>query len=275
MAIQIHPCLWFDGQAREAATFYCSIFKNSTIITDTPMVVIFELNGKKMMGLNGGPRFKMNPSVSMFIHCTSADECKRIWSALSEKAEVLMAMGAYPWSEQYGWLRDQFGFTWQIMKSDTDRMCPALLFTGKQTGKAPEALDFYTGVFPDSGITMKSYYPDDSPFAGNISYSEFHLGHYQLIAMDGPNEHNFTFSEGVSLVINCSTQEEIDHYWDNFTTHGGEESRCGWCKDRFGLSWQVIPDNIGKLMAEPEKAARVMQAVLKMNKMDIETLVNA
>jgi predicted 3-demethylubiquinone-9 3-methyltransferase (glyoxalase superfamily) len=140
MTNQMYPCLWFDGQAKAAAEFYCSVFKNSKITTDTPMVVNFELNGQKFMGLNGGPHFK--------------------------------------------------------------------------------------------------------------------------------------FNEAVSFVVNCENQEEIDYYW-NKLTEGGQESQCGWLKDKFGLSWQIVPSILGKLMTDPEKAPRVMQAFMQMKKFDIEKLVNA
>jgi predicted 3-demethylubiquinone-9 3-methyltransferase (glyoxalase superfamily) len=137
----MYPCLWFDGQARAAAEFYCSIFPNSKIINDSGMVVNFELNGQFFMGLNGGPHFK--------------------------------------------------------------------------------------------------------------------------------------FNEAVSFVIPCADQTEIDHYWNKLTADGGKEGNCGWCKDRFGLSWQVVPTILGQLMSDPENGARVVQAFMKMKKFDIATLKNA
>ena len=275
MKNEIYPCLWFDGQAKAAAEFYCTIFKNSAILVNTPMVVLFELNGKKIMGLNGGPMYKINPAISMFIHCTSLDECDRLWNELSEGATVLMQLDKYPWSERYGWLQDKFGFTWQIMKADDDKMMPSLLFTGNQLGKAQEALDFYTNIFENSAVEVKTYYSEGTPFAGKISYAEFNLNQYPLVAMDGPNEHNFTFSEGVSFVVNCESQKEIDYYWNKFTTDGGKESMCGWCKDKFGVSWQIVPSRMGELIGNPNNGQRAMQAMLKMKKLDISTLENA
>lgn len=138
---KIYTCLWYDGNALAAAEFYCSVFKNSKIITKTPMVVTFELNGRLFMGLNGGPMFK--------------------------------------------------------------------------------------------------------------------------------------FNEAISLVIDCDTQQEIDYYWTQLTADGGEESMCGWLKDKFGMSWQVVPSVLSKLMADPNKGERVMQAVMQMRKFDIEKLLNA
>lgn len=137
---EIALCLWFDGQAKEAAEFYCSVFTNSKITSENPIMVTFELNGRKMMGLNGGPQFK--------------------------------------------------------------------------------------------------------------------------------------FNEAASLVVTCENQEEIDYYWAKLT-EDGEESMCGWLKDKYGLSWQIVPSILGKLLSDPEKGQRVMQAFLKMRKFDIQTLLNA
>lgn len=137
----IYPCLWFDGKAKEAAEFYCSVFKDSRILTDTPMVVQFELNGSRFMGLNGGPHFK--------------------------------------------------------------------------------------------------------------------------------------FNEAVSLVVNCENQEEIDYYWEKLTGEGGQESMCGWLKDKYGLSWQIVPSNMGKLMTDPARAQRVMPVLMQMKKLDIRKLEEA
>jgi predicted 3-demethylubiquinone-9 3-methyltransferase (glyoxalase superfamily) len=137
----VYPCLWFDGNAKAAAEFYCSVFKNSSITQDTPLVVTFDLNGRKLMGLNGGPQF--------------------------------------------------------------------------------------------------------------------------------------TFSEAVSFVVECDNQADIDYYWNKLTTDGGQESMCGWVKDKFGVSWQIVPSMMGELMADPEKGQRVMQAMMKMRKLDIEKLKNA
>ncbi|MEO7175117.1 MAG: VOC family protein [Saprospiraceae bacterium] len=136
----IYPCLWYNNQAKEAAAFYCSVFKNSKITSENPIVVNFELDGKKFMGLNGGPEFK--------------------------------------------------------------------------------------------------------------------------------------FTEATSFVVECETQDEIDFYWDKLTA-GGSESQCGWLKDRFGMSWQIVPSILGELMSDPEKAKRVMEVVMKSIKFDIEELKNA
>ena len=112
MTHQIYPCLWFDGQAKAAAEFYCSVFKNSKILSDSPMVVTFELNGTKFMGLNGGPQFKFNEAVSFIINCKDQDEIDRYWSELS----------AVPEAEQCGWCKDKYGLSWQVVPEGMEDM---------------------------------------------------------------------------------------------------------------------------------------------------------
>lgn len=274
MINQIYPCLWFDGQAKEAAEFYCGIFKNSKITADTPMVVNFELNGKKFMGLNGGPMFKINPSVSFFVNCKTEADTNEIYDKLSAGGSVLMPIGKYDWSERYGWITDKYGATWQIMLGDTEKITSSLLFTNKQCGRAEEAMKFYATIFKNSSINRVEYYPEGNADAGKVMYAEFNLNKHNLIAMDGPGNHAFNFNEAVSFVVNCETQEEIDYYW-NKLTEGGNESQCGWLKDKFGLSWQIVPAILGKLMTDSEKAQKIMQVVMQTTKFDIEKLINA
>lgn len=281
MQNNIYPSLWFDGNAKEAAEFYCSIFPDSKITADTAMVVNWRLWGKKFMGLNGGPMFKINPSISLFVNCKTVEQTDEIYNGLAAGGEPLMAIGKYDWSERYGWIKDKYGLTWQVMLSAEEKICPALLFTSDKFGKAQEAMKFYTTVFSAgpggdiSSIDNLQLYPDGSPFAGKVLFSESKLNNYNLIAMDGPGEHAFAFNEAVSFVVECKNQEEIDNYWNKLLEDGGKESRCGWLKDRFGLSWQIIPTNMGKLMTDPEKGQRAMQAMMKMEKIDIAALENA
>lgn len=141
MKDKIYPCLWFNGQAQAAAAFYCSVFKNASITSDQQMVVAFELDGRKFIGLNAGPQF--------------------------------------------------------------------------------------------------------------------------------------TFNEAVSFVVECETQEEIDDYWEKLTADGGQESQCGWLKDKFGVSWQIVPTILPRLLSDPERAPRVVAAFMKMKKFDIQALENA
>lgn len=275
----IYPCLWFDGTAKQAAGFYCSVFKNSTITVDTPLVVQFDLLGKKIMGLNGGPQFKINPSISLFVLLGSVDETNTAWDKLADGGKVLMPIDKYPWSERYGWLQDKFGMTWQISvvnkAGDPPTVTPSMLFTNSQFGRAEEAVKLYSGIFQDSSTSVMIHYPEGDPNAGKVMFSEFKLNGYNLIAMDGPGDHQYTFNEGVSLVVPCNNQEEIDHYWNSLIANGGAESMCGWLRDPFGVSWQIIPADIGMWASDPENGQKVMQELLKMKKLDISVLKKA
>ena len=138
--------------------------------------------------------------------------------------------------------------------------------------QAEEAAQFYTSVFPNSRITSVSYYPEGGPGpAGSVLTVDFELDGQRYTALNGGPE--FTFTEAVSLSIDCQTQEEVDAYWEKLTD-GGQESRCGWLKDRFGLSWQVVPAGMEELMTDPdpERAARAMQAMMGMTKIDLAAM---
>ncbi|MDB5191574.1 MAG: hypothetical protein JWQ96_1137 [Segetibacter sp.] len=275
----IFPCLWFDGNAKEAANFYCTVFSNSKMTTDTPMVVQFEIEGKKVMGLNGGPMFTINPSISLFVHCATNEEIETIYTKLFEGGKAMMLLGAYPWSEKYAWVVDKFGMTWRLILGQLpeggQKIISSFLFVGEQYGKAHDAIKHYTSIFPASTIyNVETYKAGEGQPEGTLKFGHFALNNEIFAAMDGPGQHDFKFSEGVSLTVECDTQEEIDNYWTKLT-EGGEESRCGWLKDRFGVSWQIVPKVLGSLMAEPAKAQRVMVEVMKMKKLDIETLANA
>ncbi|MBA4276163.1 VOC family protein [Flavobacterium sp.] len=274
-----YPCLWFDGNAKATADFYCSIFNHSKINDDTPMVVRFEIEGRLMMGLNGGPMFKINPSISLFVTCETNEEIETIWNKLIEGGSAMMPLDEYPWSKKYGWLVDKFGMTWQLMlgelSSEQQKIMPCFLFVGDQYGRAEEAIKMYTSIFPNSEIGRLEIYEAGEPQTeGKLKFGDFKLQNEIFIAMDGFGGHEFQFNEGVSLVVECDTQEEIDAYWSKLT-EGGSESQCGWLKDRFGVSWQIVPTVLSKLMSDPEKAPRVIQAFLKMKKMDIDTLLKA
>jgi len=275
MTTPVYPCIWFDNQAKDAAALYCSLFKNSKIISETPTVVIFELNGKKIMALNGGPMYQITPSISLFAYCETLEETNCIWDVLFEDGDAFIPIGSYPWSERYGWLKDKFGMTWQIsitgQKNGDLRILPSMLFVGNRFGRAAEAIRFYSGIFKKASTNVMVNYPENDPNAGKTLYSEFSLNGEELIAMDGPGEHNYTFTEGVSLVIECENQEEIDYYWNKLTA-GGEESMCGWLKDKFGVSWQVFPKILNWLISDPEKAPKVFESFQNMRKFEIDKL---
>ena len=141
--------------------------------------------------------------------------------------------------------------------------------------EAEEAANFYVSVFPNSTIGAVARYGEAGPGeAGSVMTVEFELNGLRFVALNGSPE--FKFTEAVSFVINCETQEEVDDYWAKLS-EGGEEGPCGWLKDRYGLSWQVVPKVLVELLKDPDpaKAQRVMGAMLQMGKIEIEPLRRA
>jgi predicted 3-demethylubiquinone-9 3-methyltransferase (glyoxalase superfamily) len=276
MSNKIYPCLWFDGQAKAAAEFYSNIFANSKLLSDSGMVVMFEVMGKKIMGLNGGPMFQLNPSISFMVHLDSVEAINKAWEQLSEGGTALMAIDKYPWAERYGWIKDKFGMTWQLMLADMIDLAPSMLFANQQYGRGLEAMELYQTIFPQSATDVKELYgPGAAQAEGKLMFGRFRIQDYSIVAMDGPGDHQFQFNEAFSYVVQCDTQEEIDHYWNSLIANGGKESRCGWLADPFGVSWQIIPSSLSKLMSNPVTAGKVMQEILKMNKLDLATLEKA
>lgn len=273
----IHPCLWFNGNGKEAAAFYCSLFPDSAITVDTPMVVNFEVSGEKFMALNGGPQFQFNPSVSFSVVCETDEEINGLYAQLADGGKVMMPLDKYDWSERYAFIQDRFGVAWQLIKgkySDVNqKISPCFLFVGNSFGKAEASVKFYTATFPSSAIEGILLHPKDAgPMANTVQHAQFTLDGKVFMAMDGYGEHAFAFNEAVSFVVECDIQDEIDFFWNTLTADGGEESMCGWLKDKFGVSWQIIPKKLGTLMSDGERSSRVMQALLKMKKLDIAAL---
>ena len=279
MKNSIYPCLWFDGTARDAAAFYASMFPDARPLGGSPPAAMVQVANMKLMLLDGGPQYKVNPAISFFYNCGSDAEIDALWNALSKGGNVMMPLDAYPFAKRYGWVADTFGVSWQLILpsgSARQKVFPSLMFTQDHCGQAEEAMRFYTSVFRDSSIGNISRYgagqaPDKE---GTVNYGEFSLGGQWFTAMDSAQAHQFSFSEGNSLVIPCENQREIDCFWDRLT-EGGSEGQCGWLKDRFGVSWQVVPSVLQNLMADPARAPRVVEAFLKMKKFDIAALLNA
>ena len=287
---KITPFLWFGGNAEEAVNFYLTVFDNtkrkgetrytkeSAAASGNPegsiMTAEFEIEGLTFTALNGGAHFKINPSVSFFVNCETEAEVDRLWHKLSEGGKALMPLDKYDYSDKYGWTEDKYGVSWQIILSKPDggwrpKIIPSLLFTNEKSGKTKEAIDFYVSLFDNSKIGLVA--PNDKPGAeGTTAFADFMLENQWFAAMDSPMEHDFGFNEAVSFVVHCENQEEIDYYWNKLSTVP-EAEQCGWLKDQFGISWQIVPKNIAELMRSKE----AVNALMKMKKLDIEQLKNA
>ena len=288
----ITPHLWYDTQAREAADFYCSLFPESeitsvTTIHDTPSgdcdVVDFRLHGQPFMAISAGPMFKFNPSVSFIVNFDpsreddAAGRLDRTWAALMDGGQALMPLDEYPFAKRYGWVQDRYGLSWQLMLSDPagdprPAIVPALMFTGDVAGKAEEAGVFYRSVFDGSQAGQLVRWPEDSDHdrPGTVMFSDFRLDKTWFAAMDSAYPHGFGFNEAISFMVTCRDQAELDRYWAQLSSVP-EAEQCGWCKDRFGLSWQVTPKILGELMSSGDQQVvdRVVQTFLPMKKLDV------
>jgi len=294
----IIPHLWFDTEAKEAAEFYCSVFpdsgiKSTVILGNTPSgdtdLVSFDVWGHPFMAISAGPYFKLNPSISFIVNFDPSREenargmLDEAWNKLSEGGAALMPLDKYPFSERYGWVKDKYGVTWQLMLTNPDgeprpTIVPSLMFVGDNCGKAEEAREFYLSVFRNAkpGSVFR-YGPGLEPDReGTVMFTDFLLENTWFAAMDSAQDHQFNFNEAISLLVNCETQEEIDYYWDKLSIDPAAE-QCGWLKDRYGISWQISPAAMDEMMTEgtPEQLQRVTQAFLKMKKFNLAELQRA
>ena len=280
MKKQITPCLWFNNQAKEAAELYCTAFADAKISSQSPIVTEISISGQQFILLDGGPMYRPNPSISFYCRCETDQEVERLWNAFSKEGTVMMALDRYPWSEKYGWVTDKYGVSWQIGLTKAgeigQKIVPCLMFTGKEYGRADEALAHYAEIFKHTEIErIVRYSANEAPdVEGKVKWAAMAIDGQEFAFMESAAPHDFAFSEGVSFTVYCETQEEIDCYWEKFTKDG-EESRCGWLKDKFGVSWQIIPSMLGKIMSDPNKAGKAAQAFMAMRKLNIEQIVKA
>jgi len=285
---KITPHLWFDKEAKEAAKFYVSIFKESkikdkTTIYNTPSgttdIVTLKLLGLEFTFISAGPLFKFNPSVSFLVACKTKGEVETLWKKLSKGGTILMELGEYPFSEKYGWVKDKYGLSWQVMSfSDQEikqRITPTLMFVGDICGKAEEAINLYASVFHNAkvGDILRYEKGEEPDKEGTIKHAAFTLEGQEFAAMDSARMHNFNFNEAISLIVHCNTQDEIDYYWGKLSAIP-EAEQCGWLKDKYGFSWQIVPTIMEEMFKDKDKKklTRVTEAFLKMKKFDIEKL---
>lgn len=288
---KIIPHLWYDREAKEAALFYAGLFEQSRllstrIIENTPSgdaeVVDFELAGQHFTAISAGPYFKFNPSISLMVACGSVEEVNAKWKALSSGGAELMPLGEYPFSKWYGWVQDRYGLSWQLMLSDSgqtvQKITPNLLFSSDSNGKAEDAVKYYTEVFENSEMGLVSRYgPGEAASSkAKVNYAAFKLGGMDFSAMDNAFDVDYGFNEAFSLMVNCRGQKEIDYFWDRLSAVP-EAEQCGWVKDKFGVSWQIVPENMDEIFysGSKDEIRRVTEAFLKMKKFDLEALEKA
>ena len=291
MEKRIVPHLWFDKSAKEAATFYTGLFADSRIVSvnslhGTPSgdveTIDFVLAGQPFEAISAGPYFTFTPSFSLTVACETAEEVDRLWSALSQGGTVMMELDAYPFSPRYGWVADRYGLHWQLTLSQgiqpAQKIMTTMLFSDRVNGMAEEAARFYATVFPDSDVSFVHPYEqgEAQSVKAKNNYVAFQLNGLPFAAMDNGFDVDYTFSEAFSLMVYCDTQAEIDHYW-TMLSHVPEAEACGWVKDRYGVSWQIVPKSMGEMLAQAteEQKERITTAFLAMKKLDVAALTAA
>ena len=239
---KITPFLWFDNQAEEAIYFYTSIFKNAKI-------------GDIRRYGEAGP----GPEGSVM---TGSFEL--------EGQQFIRIKKDY-------YLRERETVCITSSKQE-QKIFPFFLFVGEQHAKAEEAINFYISQFKNSSIVRIERFSstDQGGSEGTAKHAVFSLNGQEFMAMDSNREHPFTFTPAISFFVNCETQEEVDALWEKLS-EGGEKDACGWLKDKYGLSWQIVPSILGDLLGDPDpvKSQRVMRTMLQMKKLDIKVLQQA
>lgn len=289
---KIIPHLWFDTKAVEAAEFYTSIFPDSQVnkvstLHGTPSgdcdVVTFSLMGHDFQAISAGPYFTFNPSISFMVSLQSAEIIDQVWEQLMAGGKALMPLDTYSFAKKYGWVQDKYGLTWQLTLADSDSeprstIMPSLIFVGDVWGKAAAARDFYVSVFKDSEMGMTANYPEgmEPDQSDTLMYGDFKLFENWFAVMDSAREHGYAFNEAVSLIVNCNTQDELDYYWSQLSAVP-EAEQCGWLKDKYGVSWQVLPSQMQTLMdsGTQEQIDAMTQTLLPMKKLKIDSIVQA
>jgi predicted 3-demethylubiquinone-9 3-methyltransferase (glyoxalase superfamily) len=282
---KIIPCIWFDGDADDAVAFYLTVFAGSqerarSLYPDEgladfqkdmagkTLTIDFTIGDVRLTALNAGGEFEPNPMLSFMLNFdpsvdpAAADRLEAAWQRLGDGGKVLMELDEYPFSKRYGWIQDKFGVSWQLILTNPEGeprpfLIPSLMFANANVNRANEAVDFYTSVLPDARVGNVVTYPDNQDLveAGSVMFGEFAVGPQWFAVMDSPVAHDFNFNEGLSLIIECADQAEIDRYWEKLS-HVPEAEVCGWCKDQFGVSWQVVPANLDKMMT-PDNFAKL------------------
>ncbi|MFT4108613.1 VOC family protein [Propionicimonas sp.] len=281
---RIVPNIWFDHNAAEAAEFYTSAFPDARVIESVRypseglpdfqadmagevLTVELEIGGYRLLGINAGAEFRPNPSVSFFVNFDPAHDpdatqhLDDLWAKLSDGGNALMPLQAYDFSPHYGWIEDRYGVNWQLMLTTPAGgprpfLVPCLLFTTTVQGRAKEAIGFYTWLFEGSVGTVATYPETAGDVAGEVMFADFELAGQWFAAMDSAG-HTFGFTPGVSLMVSCDDQVELDRLWNELSAVP-EAEQCGWCTDKFGLSWQLVPTDMADLMSTPGAYEKLM-----------------
>lgn len=284
--------IWCTRNAEEVGAFYASVFPHTRSWVESrypqeglldfqqtfagePLTVAVEIDGTRLTLINAGDEFSPNPSVSLMLNFDPQEfegdalaaraQLDSIWASLSDGGTVIMPLQEYPFSRRYGWVEDRYGVSWQLMLTDPEGeprpfVIPSLMFCGRAQNRAAEAVDHYVSVFADAELGLRVPYPEETgpASAGAVMFSEFRIGDQWFTAMDSGVEQDFSFTCGMSLEVACADQAEIDRLWEALSAFP-EAEQCGWLADQYGMSWQIVPANMGELMERPNAFEHMLQ----------------
>lgn len=287
---KIVPNIWFNHDAEEAGAFYADALPWTTSeityrypaeapdwqqdLVGTPLTIDVTIDGYILTLINGGPAFRPTPALSFMLGFDARKfdddsdamhaQFDSTWAKLAEGGRILMDVGEYPFSPRYGWVEDRYGVSWQLLVVGAESqsgpfVVPELMFSGAVQNRAREAAEFYASVFPDSKVGFLAEYPEQTGPAtpGSVMFGEVKLSGGWLAIMDSAVEQDEPFTPAVSLEVSCADQAEIDRLWDALSAVP-EAEQCGWLVDKFGVSWQIVPENMGDLLQREGAYAAMM-----------------
>lgn len=279
----IIPYIWFECDVHEAVSFYTSIIPKSkivdTITYKTPIgtfdEVHFELNTQRFIAMGNNTSCQLNEAISLIINISKNNPqynqlFQSIWNELTDGGEIITPLGHYDFSERFGWVRDKNGLHFQvnIVNEELPMIVPCLTFSHEEYGKAYEAKMHYFDIFEEIKLGVFKKHRDHT-----IKYADFMLNNMWLAVIDNRVMTNAHFNEAFSLLISVDTQEAVHYYHNQLSAHP-EKDQCGWLKDAYGLSWQVVPTQLTKMMKDSSEDQRenLVKAFLSMKRFDIEAL---
>lgn len=290
--ITLATCMWQHEDPEKAARLYQAVFPDyrevarGTWPANNPMgapvgavmLIEFVVGAHRVMLLHGGPQYTPNPSVSLCVQVSSKSEVQRIYNALlADGGSAEMPLDD---KHEFGWVQDRFHTSWQVMLGSdlapgAIKLAPTLMFTGAQYGHGEEAVEAYMAALPGSRVIELKHEPHTSNSERRVLgwMSRIELAGQEVLLVECP-KHTAEFSEGASLMTRCDSQASVDHVWNALTANGGQAGPCGWLKDRFGLSWQVVPVQLDELMNGSDgnrvKQEAAFDAMMKQSKLNVQ-----
>ncbi len=289
MKSKIIPHLWFSDNGQEAIGFYTGLFKESSLRDlrvlpgnefENVKVMSFELMNTPMMAIEAVSTFQFNASFSYYVYCGSDSEVQRLYNVLSENGNVVFPVGNYPWSSCYAWVVDKYGLSWQLDQDDIkteQKIVPTLMFSNQFSSSVAAYTEILKNIFPAFKLMVTAPYPvEQSPSEGALLFAQVKIAGFVINLMSSHHSQNFEFNESNSLMVYCQDQDEIDYYW-NCLAENGMMQACGWLKDQFGVSWQIVPAKLDEMIFQTDQIQlkELTDVMLKMVKLDVGVLERA